>query len=844
MSILDKFFTPFIGTVNSIPVTNWKKIFENNKISDYIPYSTYDDDTELFHNNDDSISFSIEILTPHTRSGTDTAGTMIEIFEKMPENVYLSVMYYGSKNIKHLLTRYRNEHKARGIRSEEGKDIDDSIDMICDYMLKKTEESCSTQMQTIIKDIRIIFNVVIPNNNDPQAMKKFKVDVFNILNANKMSPRVLNKNDILELAYEILNPQASINNFPFYDKTKYLNHQVISKDTKVVIDDDYLQFNDSKYWINSTLQSLSDHAHIFEFGLKLGDYLSESLNSNQFNDSFIINATIKKKPKKSASKTVKTHSFINTQDWGSIFRKFEAKKKESLEIIDRIQEKKETLFEYDLDVLISGKDLKDAQLNQQTIESYWKKTNDGLTKLMIEKTKGIHHLAFLSALPMCMNEEYFYNIGGKFRTLFSTQAAQLFPLEADSKGDGSNLLLTTRRGVLAGIDLYSSNTNFNAFLVATSGAGKSVLLNMIGFNTYARGDKLFVLDYDNSFTGLMENIDGQYLNLDPSVRAISFNPFSGIKTVLELRDELPYLSSFIYLLGSSKSISRAEEDEKLITNTLQQVIKEQFDLFKNKLEITNIRDALYKEYGEEDRRFSDFARQLDIYCQGGIYEEWFSGECEFSMEKDAMAVEFKGVENHPELRDPLVMLLLYHIGKVMYSTDANKPRIQIIFDEAHRFLGKNPRMDDFIEQAYRRARKFDGSIILATQGFSDIYDREGGLSRAGKTIIDNSAWKFFMNQQETSTNLLLSSGIFSFDDVDKKIIRKIRTQKREYSEIFCINSSNVKMSLRLLMPNFFYYLTTTDGTDKKLIASVMREHNCTKMEAIRKIVSEKEKKSA
>lgn len=64
---------------------------------------------------------------------------------------------------------------------------------------------------------------------------------------------------------------------------------------------------------------------------------------------------------------------------------------------------------------------------------------------------------------MCMNDEYFYNIGGKYRTIFATQAAQLFPLEADSKGDGSNLLLTTRRGVLAAIDLYSSNTNFNAF---------------------------------------------------------------------------------------------------------------------------------------------------------------------------------------------------------------------------------------------------------------------------------------------------------------------------------------------------------------------------------------------
>ena len=240
MSYFDKFFTPFLGHVNSIPVNNWKKIFENNKISDYIPYSSYDEDTQLFHNNDDSISFSIEILTPHTRGGADTAGTMTELFEKMPENVYLSVMYYGSKNIKNLLTEYRNGHKTRGRMSDDGKEIDDSIDMICDFMLKKTQEGCSRQMQTNIKDIRIVFSIVFPSNNDPLVLKKFKTDVFNIINANKMNPQFLNKNDILELSYEILNPQIPIDNYPFYDKTKYLNHQVISKDTKVVIDDEYL----------------------------------------------------------------------------------------------------------------------------------------------------------------------------------------------------------------------------------------------------------------------------------------------------------------------------------------------------------------------------------------------------------------------------------------------------------------------------------------------------------------------------------------------------------------------------------------------------------------------------
>lgn len=840
--VMDKLFAPYFGPINSLPVASWNKIFQNNKLSNFIPYSSYDEDTNYFHHNDDSIGFAIELESPHTRSGSDTAGTMSEIFGKMPEDCYLSAMYYGSKNIKNLLTRYRNGHKARGRMSLDGKEIDDSIDMICDYMLKKTNEPCSPQMQTNIKDVRIIFSIVFPKNKDPQTIKKFKTDVFNILKSNSMYPKFLNKDDILELAYEILNPQVPVEKFPFYDSTRFLNTQVVSKDTKMVVDDDYIKFNDSKHWINSTVQSLSDKAHIFEFGLKLGDYLSDSLNSNQFNDTFIINATIKKKPKKSAAKTVKTHSFINTQDWGPIFRRFEAKKQESLQIIDRIQEKREELFEFDMDILISGKTYNDAQLNQQTIESYWKKApENGLTKLVIERTKGIHHLAFLSSLPMCMNEEYFYNIGGKFRTLFASQAAHLFPLEADSKGEGSNLLLTTRRGSLAGIDLYASNTNYNGFLVATSGAGKSVLLNMLGYNSYARGDKLFVIDYDNSFEGLMEFIGGQYLNLDPSIRAISFNPFTSIESVEELKEELPYLSSFIYLLGSSKSISRAEEDEKLITTTLQECISSQFSLFGQNLEITNIRDAIFKDFGQDDRRFSDFARQLNMYCKGGVYEDWFSGPCEFSMDKDAMAVEFKGVENHPDLRDPLVMLLLYHVGKEIYSTNVNKPKIQIILDEAHRFLGKNPRMDDFIEQAYRRFRKFDASMILATQGFSDIYDEQGGLSRAGKTIIANSSWKLFMQQQETSTNLLINSGIFSFNDVDKQIIRKTRTQKREYSEIFCITPNNVKMSLRLLMPTFFYYLTTTDGNDKKMIAAYSENLKSGRMAAVKKIVEEKER---
>ncbi len=828
---------PEMAQINSLSVHNWNTLFENEEFSKFIPYEAFNNDTKVFHNNDETVSFMIEIATPFTRSSGATAVVMSELLSKLPEDTYLSTFYYGSKNHEDTLVRFKDEHSIRSSMDSSYQYITESVDEICNFFRKKTAEACSSDMLVKIKNNRV-FICANTHKRNMEALKDYMVDVANILSSNNLSPVIFEAAELHRLVYEILNPQIKNERYAEYDKTVPLNRQVVSKESLFYVDDDYVALSDEKYWINSTIQSISEHVHIYDFGQKLGDYISSSLNSNQFNDEFIINATVRRKSSSDARKISKIHAVTATQSWGEIFRKFVNVKKESLDIVDRIDERNESLFEYDMDVLVAGNSLDSAKKNYQTIESYWMKANnEGRTKIKLEKTKGIHHLAFLSALPMAMNDEYFVRLGGKARTLFMNQVSHLFPLEVDSKGDGTNILMPTRRGMLAGIDLYRSSTNFNAFLVATSGAGKSVFLNMLGYLSFARGDKVFVLDYDNSFTGVIEAVNGQYLNLDPSEGAISFNPFSEISSREDMLEELPYLSSFLYLLGSSKNEERAEEDEKLIKTEMQQIILSQYDKLREKLEITHIRDVILSELGN-DQRFSDFSRQLGQYCRNGIYEKWFSGKCEFTMEKDMMAVEFKGVENHEDLRDPLVMLLLYHIGKIMYSTNPNKPRIQIILDEAHRFLGKNKKMDDFIEQAYRRARKFNGSMIIATQGFDDIYSADGGLSRAGKTIVNNSAWKFIMKQTEVSTNLMIQSNVFSFNDLDKQILKSIKTVKPQYSEIFCMTSDDNKIPLRLLMPKSFYYMTTTDSKDKKKISEYQEKYKCGKVAAIKKLLED------
>lgn len=842
MSNFQGIFSSLFGSkkeFNSMPVDAWKNLHSKYSISDYIPYSNYDNEDELFHHNDDSLGFCIEVV-PRTTCGGSTAVAMSEILSKMPKNVFFQVFYYGSKNIENMLMSFEKEHSVRGNNGDENSQ--GAINEFMDFLRSKTNESISSTMATKLKTVRLFFSVVGNKNAKKSEIIQLKNDMQNILQSNNFFPTIVNAETLFYLGYELLNPEIKPRDYPEYSDSKYINKQMVSTNNTYRVDDNYFQTADSLSWINMTPQSISEQFHIWEFSQKLGDYLSDSLNSNQFNDSFIISVTVTKKNNNSVKNVARNHSIIATQNWGMIFRKHNAVKQESVEILDRIQEKKEELFEFDMDVLVAGKDYNEATLNAQVIESFWNKSSDGRSKIKLERTKGIHHLAFLSALPMAMSNDYFYDIGGKFRTLFANQVAHIFPLEADTRGSGTNLPLITRRGLLAFIDLYESSTNYNGFIVATSGAGKSVLLNMIAYLSYTRGDRIFVLDYDNSFTGLIEAVDGQYLELNPEIRAISFNPFSDLNTEAALREELPYLSTFIYLLGSSKSAQRAEEDEKLIKTEMQQIMLNQFALFNNKMEITHIRDAIMKEH-REDKRFTDFAKQLGQYCRSGMYADWFSGPCEFSMDKDMMGVEFKGVEQHEDLREPLVLLILYHIGKVMYSADPNKPRIQIILDEAHRFLGKNPVMDDFIDQAYRRARKFNGSMIIATQGFDDIYSPSGGLSKVGGVIVSNSAWKLFLKQTTPSLESMIKADVFGFDEIDKKKLRSVKTRKREYSEIFVISPDDEKEVMRLVMPKFFYYLSSSDQNDKRVIASYMKQHNCSKIDAIRKIISDDSKKS-
>ncbi|HEH3851171.1 TraC family protein [Campylobacter jejuni] len=798
-----------VKKITSLQTNVWNACMQRYKFSDFLPYMSYDSQKEYYINNDNSFG-TVFLCSPRIRMGESTAVAVEEMLGKLPENMFIQFTLFGSKNIKDIVEYWKYMHLERADR-ENNELLFKAIKNMEEFYYSKTKEGISSSMTTRLKNYYLLVSI---KSNSEEDVISYKHILKNILTSNNFSPVVAEPEVLKPMLYELFNGNHDINNIPNYDRTCYLNRQVIMPTTEILIKDDELKI-DGRSFISLTPQSFPQEAHIGDFGEKLGDYISRALDNNQFKDTFLITASVCALSKKKTARVKGNHSMLLTQKWSeNIFRQFAAARKESVSILERIDNQKEKLYAFDLNVIVSGDNYNEASLNASTIISYWNK--GGGKAIVLDEALGIHQLNLIASLPMGINKEYMFDITVKYRSMFPDQISQFIPLEADFKLNIPNLILFSRRAQIAGLDLFVSSSNYNAYLVATSGAGKSVLLNMLAFNSYARNDRIFIIDQDNSFINICYAVGGQYLALDPS-KPISFNPFSGLKNNDRdsFAEDLEYLSRLIYMLGSSKNQDRALEDERLIKAKTQAIMEELFLSKGNTMEVTDIRDELAKV---DDQRFRDFADQLRPFCKEGIYGKYFNGPCEFNIEKEFIVTEFKGLEGYDDLKDPLIMLLIYHINQLMYMSTDRKSRIQIIIDEAHRFLGKNPKMDDFIEQAYRRARKYGASAIIATQGFDDIYNaKDGGLSRAGTVIVNNSAYKIFMKQTETSVNMLIKSEVFSLSETDKEILRSIRTIKGEYSELFLMTPDDVKLPYRLVVDKYFYYLTTTDATDKAKI---------------------------
>ena len=814
---------------STIPTKKQRQFLEKYSISEYVrPISQTDSSIVC---NDGYFGFVFE-TTPHIRAGTKTAETIEAILKKLDDSVFMQIHLWGSKNIESTIDRWEYEHKSQSDA------VNEAISNIGQFFRDKTREKISYSMESTLKNYRLFFSF---KTKDEEKLKEIKEHIKNILATNAFNPVELTFNDLKPIYWELLNPKHDFKDIPRYDSKRYFNKQVISSENIVTVEDTYLKIGRKnnanqfvgKSWIGLSPTTLPDYAHIQDFGKKLGDYLSRACNTNQFNDSFMVTLNINKVSRSENLSIGKKQNSLVSKRVKNTDTKLQDKKAEATSVNKRLKDF-ESLYNMDLVVLVSGTDIETANKNATTVKSFWG-TGGETSSINLGATDNVHLPVFLSSLPLGLNKDYFEYIQGNPFKLFSDQVAQFAPVEADYKGNYPNNLFISKRGQLAGFDFFRTSASKNGYIIAKSGAGKSVLLNYMVLNAHTRGDRIFITDIGGSYEPICEELGGQYIEIDLD-NPISFNPFSDLKE-LTLED-LNFFSDWIYSLGASKLKSEALKLQNIIKPKIQDIIRTVFNDIGNEMEITHVRDKIREI---DDQRYKDFAIALTPFCKDELYGDFLTGKSTINLKNQLAVLELGKVENIAEIRDAMIFIWEYHKSNAVYKQEKDAAhggrRILVIIDEVHKFLGKNEMMDDAIEQAYRRFRKHLASIWIATQSFEDINNKDG-LTRPGLVILANSPWKIFLGQEETSLNMLFASSAFKFDHIEEQLISQVTTIKGEYSELFLITPEQQKIPYRLVMNKYFYYLTTTDQDDKKKVYDLMQRKNLSKKDAINHLIEE------
>lgn len=814
---------------SSLPTKKQKELFKRYSVSQFIRPIAMSEKSIVC--NDGYFGFIFECV-PHIRAGTKTAETIESILKKLSDDIFMQINLWGSKNIETILNRWEYDHHS------ENETINEAIKKFGEFFRNKTNEQISYSMETSIKNHRLFFSF---KSKDEKKLLDVKNHIKNILATNSFFPVELELENLKPIFWELLNPKHSFNSIPKYDSKKLFNKQVVSSENIINIEDTHIKIGRKnnansfvgKSWITLSPASLSDYAHIQDFGKKLGDYITQACNTNQFNDTFMVTLNVNKVPRsENISIGKKQNSLVNKRVKNTDTKLLD-KKAEAQSVNKRLKDF-EPLFNMDLVVLIAGENYELADKNATSVQTFW--ASGGETSgIVLGRNNSAHLPIFLNSLPLGLTKDYFEIIQGNPFKLFADQVAPFAPVEADYKGNYPNNLFISKRGQLAGFDFFQTSASKNGYIIARSGAGKSVLLNYMVLNAHTRGDRIFITDIGGSYEPICAELGGQYIEIDLD-KPISFNPFSDLKE-LTLED-LNFFSDWIYSLGASKLKSEALKLQNIIKPKLQEIIRNLFDDLGSDLEISDIRDGIKKI---EDSRYQDFAIALTPFCRGELYGDFLTGKSQINLNNQLAVLELGKVENIQEIRDAMIFIWEYHKSNAVYKQEKDAEhggrRILVIIDEVHKFLGKNEMMDDAIEQAYRRFRKHLASIWIATQSFEDINNNDG-LTRAGRVILANSPWKIFLGQEETSLNMLFASSAFKFDHIEEQLIRAVTTVKPEYSELFIITPEQQKIPYRLVMNKYFYYLTTTDQDDKRKVYNTMKLHNLSKKDAINYLIEE------
>lgn len=825
----------FFGKKGGATLKELEGMADRHKFSDSLPWAAYDKANKFYLNQDGSIGYIWE-CAPLAFAGLETASTLEGLFRvPFPEGSVLQFILHADDYIEPFI----NAFEACKTRSN---DLVKSTSASFSEFLRIGNKGLERTAGIPLRNFRLFFAVKMPIN--PKDMGSFNIqDIYDtieeLLNGARLSPSPLPPQGLLDWTRRIFNDMPSMNN-RHYDENVAINKQVIFSETDIRKDISSMRIG-SKIFRCTTPKAFPAEVDIFQTNQLVGGVWGMTSDTDQIRTPFINVLSVVVQSLKSALHA-KCNLVLQQQGVGSFAPSLMRKKDEYMWATDEL-EKGHKFFRIIPAVWVYSDNERAVNESITRAKRIWESHG-----FIMQEDRVILPILFLSSLPFGLytKGKVIDNIDRDFIT--PTDAiSHCLPIQSDFAGGGRPVItFLGRKGQVCGIDLFDERaTNSNAFVTASSGSGKSFLVNYLGYNYWSANALVRFVDIGGSYKKLTSMCDARFLDFAERgdlkkglpYSGLCINPFTNIR---EPEFELPVVAEIVGQMVYSSSPNAVPNE--LENTILKRACKWAWaqkgadagvgDVYSYLKEFP--RNENEKDFAEHTKRdwatiAQNMALNLSDFTPSGQYGRYFNGRSNFDISSDEMVVlELEYLKSQKDLFKVVTLQIINAVTQDLYLSDRSRPRL-IIFDEAWQFIKEGLILQSVIEEGYRRARKYGGSFTVITQSLLDFKQ----FGSVGEVIRANSEFKFYLASPDFEK--AKAEKLIDYDDFTMHLLKSIRTNKPKYSEIFMDTPFGQGIG-RLAVDDFSYYVYTSNASEIAQIERIMKERGVSYADAIRRMV--------